>query len=104
MDEERARPRRGRALLTVLAVAAAVAAVPAGVALAGSGDSGQASGSEAPSGGGTTEVQSEAPDRGDGDRRDCPKDRQGDEGGGAPNSGEEGSSFPGYGPPDTTQL
>jgi hypothetical protein len=104
MDEERERPRRGRTLLTVLAVAAAVAAVPAGVALAGSGDSGQASGGEAQSGPGTFEVQSEAPERGDGDRRDCPKDRQGDEGGDQQGSGEEGSSFPGYGPPDTTQL
>jgi hypothetical protein len=94
MDEERARPRRGRVLLTVLAVAAAVAAVPAGVALAGSGGSEQ-----------STVQQGEAPDRGapegrDGDRRDCPKDREGDQ----PGSGEEGSSFPGYGPPDTTEL
>ena len=81
MDEERQRPR-GRALLTVLAVAAAIAAVPAGVALAGSDDSGQASGTEGQTG--TFEVQDQAPDRGDGDRRDCPKDHQdgqGDQGG-----------------------
>jgi hypothetical protein len=80
MDEERERPRRGRALLTVLAVAAAIAAVPAGVALAGSGGSDQASGTEGQTG--TFEVQDQAPegqpapDRGDGDRRDCPKDHQ----------------------------
>jgi hypothetical protein len=76
MDEERERPRRGRALLTVLAVSVAIAAVPAGVALAGSGGSDGASGTAG------TEVQ--APDRGDGDRRDCPKghqDGQGERGG-----------------------
>jgi hypothetical protein len=98
MDEEAARPRGGRALLTVLAVAAAIAAVPAGVALAGSGGSAEIQSEEgqAPEG--------QAPNPGDGDRRDCPKDRQGDQGGDQPDSGQEGSSFPGYGPPDTTQL
>jgi hypothetical protein len=103
MDEERARPRRGRALLAVLAVAAAVAAVPAGVALAGSGGSDQSGSDTSTIQQGETPRQDEAPNRGDGDRRDCPKDRQGNEGD-QPGSGEEGSSFPGYGPPDTTQL
>jgi hypothetical protein len=75
MDEEAARPRRGRALLTVLAVAAAIAAVPAGVALAGSSGSGDAGQSSIQQG--ETPRQEEGPDRGDGDRRDCPKDHEG---------------------------
>jgi hypothetical protein len=93
MEDDGASPRRGRRLLTALAVAAAVAAVPVGAALAGG--SGGTSGSEASAGPGTTSIQSTAPDRGDGqrdgdrgerqrdghrggDRKDCPKDRQGD--------------------------
>jgi hypothetical protein len=74
--EENQRPRRGRPFLAAIAVAGAIAAVPAGVALAGdSGGSGEPSGSEAQSG---RTIQSTQPDR-DGDRRDCPKDRQGNE-------------------------
>jgi nitrous oxide reductase len=82
MEEERAgRPRR-RGLVTALAVAAAIAAVPAGVALAGSDNSGQSSGGEAQSGPDATSIQATPPGDGnrdrDGDGRDCPKDRQGD--------------------------
>jgi hypothetical protein len=74
--EEDKRPRRGRRFLAAIAVAGAIAAVPAGVALAGdSGGSGEPSGGEAQSG---RTIQSTQPDR-DGDRRDCPKDRQGNE-------------------------
>jgi nitrous oxide reductase len=74
------RPGR-RPLLTVAAVALAIAAVPAGVALAGSG--GESSGGEAQAPDATF-IQDQAPrgetPPGDGDRRDghdCPKDRQG---------------------------
>jgi hypothetical protein len=76
MEEEAARPRRGRRLLAALAVAGALAAVPAGVALAG--DS-SGSGDPGSSGGDATTIQSEGQqrDRGDGpgDREDCPEHR-----------------------------
>lgn len=90
MEEEGATPRRGpRRLLTVLAVVAAVAAVPAGVALAGGSD--QPSGIEAQSGPDASQVQSTAPDRGDGqrghDREDCPEKDQGAQG-----SSQEGTT------------
>jgi hypothetical protein len=98
--EDEAHPRRGRRLLTALAVAAAIAAVPAGVALAGG--SGQPSGIEGQSGSDASEIQSTAPDggergdgqRGDGDRdpRDCPKDREGERSPGWPDSNEPGTT------------
>jgi len=78
MEEEADSPRRGRRLITLLAVAGALAAVPAGVALAGGSDgSGPASGAEGQSG--ATTIQQEAqPDRERPDRGDCPeKDGQG---------------------------
>ena len=78
MEEDGPTPRRGRRLLTVLAVAGAIAAVPAGVALAGGSD--QPSGIEGQAGPDATQVQSNTPpDRGDGqrdggrDREDCPE-------------------------------
>jgi hypothetical protein len=66
-------PRRGRRIVAALVVAGVVAAVPAGVALAGGSESGDAGSGES-----AVEVQSTAPDgprdgRG-GDRGDCPKD------------------------------
>jgi hypothetical protein len=83
MEEDAGSPRRGRRLIAALAVAGAIAAVPAGAALAGG--SGGTSGSEASSGPDATSIQSTAPDRHDGprdgDRKDCPEDRQ-DEGSG----------------------
>jgi hypothetical protein len=102
MNEDGARPARGRRLLTALAVAAAVAAVPAGVALAGSsGGSDQPSGIEAQSGPDTTGVQNEQgrPDRRDRDHdgRNCPKDRQ-------DRQDRQGSSEQGTSQPDSTQL
>jgi hypothetical protein len=108
MNEDGARPARGRRLLTALAVAAAVAAVPAGVALAGSsGGSDQPSGIEAQSGPDTTGVQNEQgrPDRRDRDHdgRNCPKDRQGQQGQ-QDRQGQQGSSEQGTSQPDTTQL
>jgi hypothetical protein len=79
MEEDGAAPRRPGRLLTVLAVAGAIAAVPAGVALAGGSD--QPSGVEGQAGPDATQIQSTTPDRADGqrdrDREDCPeKDRQ----------------------------
>jgi hypothetical protein len=108
MNEDGARPARGRRLLTALAVAAAVAAVPAGVALAGSsGGSDQPSGIEAQSGPDTTGVQNEQgrPDRRDRDHdgRNCPKDRQGRQDQ-QDRQGQQGSSEQGTSQPDTTQL
>ena len=89
MEEDGANPRRGRRLVAVLAVAAAIAAVPAGVALAGGSD--QPSGIEGQAGPDATQVQSTAPDRGDGrgdDREDCPEHRQGEQGSGERDSTE----------------
>lgn len=90
MEEDGASPRRGRRFLTVLAVAAAVAAVPAGVALAGGSD--QPSGIEGQAGPDASQVQSTTPDRGerqrDGDREDCPEHRQGEQGSGERDSTE----------------
>ncbi|MEA2454555.1 MAG: hypothetical protein QOI45_817 [Thermoleophilaceae bacterium] len=108
MNEDGARPARGRRLLTALAVATAVAAVPAGVALAGSsGGSDQPSGIEAQSGPDTTGVQNEQgrPDRRDRDHdgRNCPKDRQGRQDQ-QDRQGQQGSSEQGTSQPDTTQL
>jgi hypothetical protein len=81
MDENGGRRPRGRRLMTVVAVAGALAVVPAGVALAG-GSGGSDDGSSA---GGTRSVQSTAPDRqdrdrGGGDRGDCPEKRGGGSG------------------------
>jgi hypothetical protein len=114
MNEDGARPARGRRLLTALAVATAVAAVPAGVALAGSsGGSDQPSGIEAQSGPDTTGVQNEQgrPDRRDRDHdgRNCPKDRQErqdqqDRQDRQDRQGQQGSSEQGTSQPDTTQL
>ena len=68
--EGEASPRRRRGLVAVLAVVAALAAVPVGVALAG--------GSDGASGAGATPAQSTTPDDGQRDHDDCPeKDRQG---------------------------
>ena len=77
MEEEADSPRRGRRLITLLAVAGALAAVPAGVALAGGSDGSTSSGSEGQSG--ATTIQQEAqPDGERPDRGDCPeKDGQG---------------------------
>ena len=94
MAEEGTGPRRRRGLMTALMVAGVLAAVPAGVALAGgSGGSNESSGDAAQSG--DTTIQSTTPDRGGsqgdqdsrGNRRDCPKHRQGNQG-----SGDQGSS------------
>ena len=96
MEEEADSPRRGRRLITLLAVAGALAAVPAGVALAGGSDgSGPASGAEGQSG--ATTIQQEAqPDAERPDRGDCPeKDGQG---------GRQGSSEQDTSELDTTQL
>ena len=74
--------RRGRGVVTALAVAGVLAAVPAGVALAGGSD-GSAADNGSSSGAGSVPAQSTTPedgqrDRGQGDRGDCPeKDGQG---------------------------
>jgi hypothetical protein len=69
---------RGRRIVTALMVAGVLAAVPAGVALAGGGSGGSASGDGNSSGAGTLPGQSTTPDngqqdRGQGDRGDCPE-------------------------------
>jgi len=115
MDDDASKPPRGRRLLTALAVVAAVAAVPAGVALAGGSD--EPSGIEGQAGPDAAGVQSTTPERGDrergegqgdgqrgGDREDCPEGRHGKPGSGDQDSGSQGSDFPGSGQPGTTEL
>jgi hypothetical protein len=79
-QESNRNQRRGRAVVTALLVAVAVAAVPAGVALAGGSD-GSATGDGNSSGAvpaQTTTPEEGQRDRGQGDRGDCPeKDGQG---------------------------
>lgn len=68
------RPRRGRRLVTALAVAGALAAIPAGVALAG-GSEDATGGDGSSSGTGAVPAQSTTPEEGQrgGDRGDCPE-------------------------------
>ena len=97
MEEDAESPQRGRRLITLLAVAGALAAVPAGVALAGGSDgSSPSSGTEAQSG--ATTIQSTTPSDRGGDREDCP------EKGGQRQESEQDSSQQDTSELDTTQL
>ena len=74
-DNSLTTPRRGRRLVTALAVAGMLAAIPAGAALAGGSDSSSSSGGDSA---GAVPAQSTTPDdgqRGNGnrDRGDCPE-------------------------------
>jgi hypothetical protein len=76
--------RRGRRLVTALAVAGVLAAIPAGAALAGGSDGSTSSGDSA----GAVPAQSTTPDDrqrgdGDGDRGDCPEKDGGRQGQGS---------------------
>ncbi len=88
------RPRRGRLVAALAATAALAVGLPVSGALAGGGDDPDARGAAAPAQLDVQDRGQEREPRGDRDRRDCPKDKQG---------GSEGSSSS-QAPDESTQL